>query len=127
GGDLAALDLAAIGEVFDAEHKKVFEFTLDTEREVVSVRAIVQRVSSTPRPPELPTGGLAPSDAVAARASIWCRGARQEGGIDDRTRLAAGNRVPEPAIVTEMDSTTLIHPGHEAEVDRYGNLLIRPV
>ncbi len=127
GGDLAALDLAAIGEVFDAEHKKVFEFTLDTEREVVNVRAIVQGVSSTPPPPELPTGGPDPSDALAARTSIWFRGARHEAGIYDRTRLAAGNRVPGPAIVTEMDSTTLIHPGHEAEVDRYGNLLIRPV
>jgi len=25
-----------------------------------------------------------------------------------------------------MDSTTVIHPGFLAEVDRYGNLLIKP-
>ena len=30
-----------------------------------------------------------------------------------------------PAIVEEMDSTTVIHPGFHGEVDRYGNLLVR--
>jgi N-methylhydantoinase A len=34
--------------------------------------------------------------------------------------------VPGPAIVTEMDSTTLVLPGHEAKVDRFGSLLIQP-
>jgi N-methylhydantoinase A len=31
-----------------------------------------------------------------------------------------------PAIVTEMDSTTLILPGHSGEVDTFGNILVRP-
>lgn len=42
----------------------------------------------------------------------------------DRCRLAAGDGVEGPAIVEEMDSTTVIHPGFRGEVDRYGNLLI---
>ena len=46
--------------------------------------------------------------------------------VYDRARLEAGNRVPGPAVVTEMDSTTLILPDHVGEVDRYGNLLLRP-
>ncbi len=40
--------------------------------------------------------------------------------------LRAGHRVPGPAIVTQMDTTTLILPGHAGEVDAYGNILIRP-
>jgi len=43
----------------------------------------------------------------------------------DRYQLAAGAMIEGPAIVEEMDSTTVIHPGFRAEVDRYGNLLIR--
>jgi N-methylhydantoinase A len=31
-----------------------------------------------------------------------------------------------PAIVTEMDSTTLVLPGHAAEVHASGSLLINP-
>ena len=34
--------------------------------------------------------------------------------------------VPGPSIVIEMDSTTLVLPGHEAKVDGIGNLLINP-
>ena len=29
-----------------------------------------------------------------------------------------------PAIVVELDSTTVIHPGYRAEVDRFGNLIL---
>jgi hypothetical protein len=32
-----------------------------------------------------------------------------------------------PAIVTEMDSTSLILPGHWGDIDQHGNMLIRPI
>ena len=34
--------------------------------------------------------------------------------------------VPGPAIVSEMDSTTVVLPGYAARVDSVGNLLIEP-
>jgi N-methylhydantoinase A len=42
------------------------------------------------------------------------------------SKLKAGNVVTGPAIVLEMDSTTLIRPGHVGQVDDYGNILITP-
>ena len=45
----------------------------------------------------------------------------------DRYRLHCGNRIPGPAIVEEADSTVVIHPGYDARVDGYGNLLIEEV
>ena len=47
--------------------------------------------------------------------------------IYDRTKLRAGDRIPGPAIVVEMDSTTLVLPDCGALVDRVGNILITPV
>ena len=44
-----------------------------------------------------------------------------------RAKLLAGNMIAGPAIVTEMDSTTLILPDHVGEVHASGNILIRPV
>lgn len=32
-----------------------------------------------------------------------------------------------PAVVAEMDSTTLVLPGHTATVHHHGSLLIRPI
>ena len=54
--------------------------------------------------------------------------AEQDGYIDcpfyDRYKLAAGHELAGPAIVIELDSTTVIHPGYHAEVDRFGNLMV---
>ena len=44
--------------------------------------------------------------------------------IYDRYRLSPGQRLEGPAIVEELDSTSVIHPGFRAEVDQYGNLLV---
>jgi len=35
--------------------------------------------------------------------------------------------VPGPAVITEMDSTTLVLPGYAGTVDAVGSILIRPV
>ena len=42
----------------------------------------------------------------------------------DRAALEAGNRLAGPAIVNQYDSTTVIPPGVEAHVDRFGNIVI---
>ena len=46
--------------------------------------------------------------------------------VYDRSRLAAAHRFEGPAIVEEMDSTTLVLPNYRVVVDRFGNLLISP-
>ena len=37
-----------------------------------------------------------------------------------------GNVIKGPAIVLEMDSTTVVLPGHSGRVDKFGNILITP-
>jgi len=44
--------------------------------------------------------------------------------IYDRDLLSAGTRIPGPAVIEEMSSTTVIGPAHQAVVDRYGTLII---
>lgn len=41
-----------------------------------------------------------------------------------RADLLAGHRIAGPAIVDQLDTTTVILPGDTANVDRYGNLVI---
>ena len=41
-----------------------------------------------------------------------------------RDDLLAGQVVPGPAIVDQLDSTTLIGPGRSAAVDPHGNLVV---
>jgi N-methylhydantoinase A len=121
GGGLNALRLA-----FDAEHERLFSFLLDAEHELVTVRA----TASGPRPevaaPVLPEGGIDPSAALRGTTEIWAEGGLVKANIYDRTKLKARNVIHGPAIVTEMDSTTLVLPGHAATVHRSGSILIEP-
>ena len=44
--------------------------------------------------------------------------------IYDREQLKYGNSINGPAIVVEYSSTVILPPGSQAEVDKYGNLII---
>lgn len=124
-GSGAGLD--ALRKAFDVEHERLFSFLLDTEHELVTVRA----TASGPRPDvsaaRLEEGGRDPSPAEVGRHVIWVDGGEVEARVYHRERLLAGNVVAGPAIVTEMDSTTLVLPGHAATVHPSGSMLIRPV
>jgi N-methylhydantoinase A len=130
--DLGAFDgagagLAAVAARFDAEHERLFGFLLKNAHEVVTLRAS----ATGPRPnvgaETLPAGGADPGAAKVADHDIWVSGQRVSAGIYDRSKLAAGAVVSGPAIITEMDSTTLVLPDHAAEVHPSGSLLINPV
>ncbi len=124
--DGAGGGLAAVGSTFDTEHTRLFTFALAAEHELVNLRAVVKGRPPTVSAPRLEAGG---PDAGAARygsTQVWVDGAFTEAGLYDRSKLLEGNVIPGPAVVTEMDSTTLILPGHSGTVDAVGTILIRP-
>ncbi len=123
-GDGRGLKLA--GQRFDAEHERLFMFFLDLEHELVNLRAVARSQPSQVQPPSLSEGGTDPSQARIGTSSAWIDGENVEAGLYDRLALAAGNVIAGPAIITEMDSTTLILPEHHGTVDVVGTILIRP-
>lgn len=109
---------------FDEEHHRLFTFNMDTPHEIVNLRAVALGQVLDLAAAELPKGNGDPSDAKMRDHKLWMDGAEQDGAIYDRSRLKQGDIIPGPAIVIEMDSTTLIETGCVAEVDAYGNILI---
>ena len=126
---LAELERSGFDEVatrFDDAHRQLYTFALDTEKELINLRAIATSRSSFARAERIAEG---PADCAAAcsdEVPIFVDGALRPARIYARAKLLSGNRIAGPAIVTEMDSTALILPGHTATVDDFGNLLIRP-
>ena len=117
--------LEELGNRFDAMHEQLFTFALETERELYTLRAIVQGSESAAEAQVLASGNGDPSAAKYAQSKVYYDGQHHDAIIFDRALLKAGDRVSGPAIVTEMDSTTLVLPGCTGEVDPVGNLLIR--
>lgn len=118
--------LEVITRAFDAEHEQLFTFALSEDHELVNLRAIAR----APRPEigerAFDAGSGRLEDAAVGTTSIHYSGQDHAATLYERARLAPGHLVPGPAIVMEMDSTTVVFPGHEAAVDPVGNLLIRP-
>lgn len=117
--------LEELGNRFDAMHEQLFTFALEAERELYTLRALVQGRESAAEAQALASGNGDPSAAKYAQSKVYYDGQHHDANIFDRALLKAGDRVSGPAIVTEMDSTTLVLPGCTGEVDPVGNLLIR--
>ena len=112
---------------FDTEHEQLFTFALGEDHELVMIRAVVR--ASAARIEEVPVGRADASleDCKLHDTRFYYQGGWHDAVIYDRTPLHTGLVIPGPAIISEMDSTTVILPGHEAAVDVVGNLLINPV
>ncbi|SLK02351.1 hydantoinase/oxoprolinase family protein [Novosphingobium mathurense] len=111
---------------FDEEHHRLFTFNMDTPQEIVNLRAVA--LGEAPQLPaaELPRGDGNPAAAKIRDHTLWMDGREQKAVIYDRARLRQGDTISGPAIVTEMDSTTLIESGCVGTIDAVGNILINP-
>ena len=107
-------------------HTQMFTFAPEVEPEVVNVRAISQGKATLAKARAINQDGANPSKAKIDTTIMYVDGADREAVIYDRAKLLAGNRIKGPAMITEMDSTTLILPDHVGEVDNLGNILINP-
>lgn len=124
--ELGSKGLDAIGVPFDEMHRQLFTFALELEKEVVNLRAVVQGQPTNVTAATAGQGSADASAAVITEHEVYAGGKRQAAKIYDRAKLLAGNRIPGPAVIMEMDSTSLILPDHTGEVDSLGNILINP-
>jgi N-methylhydantoinase A len=127
--ELAALKsggLDALAARFDEEHRRLFTFNMEAEHEFVNLRAVALGRALALPAHELPKGNGNPSAAKLRDHEVWMDGASQAAVIYDRAKLRSGDVIKGPAIVIEMDSTTLIETRHIGTVDRFGNILITP-
>lgn len=109
---------------FNKEHEKLFTFSLDEGHEIVMIRVLV---SSNDEPvAELNMGNetISLADCKIHDSTFYYEGKTHDAAIYERSRLAVGLVAPGPAIIVEMDSTSVILPGYHAKVDNVGNLLI---
>ncbi|HET8996056.1 MAG TPA: hydantoinase/oxoprolinase family protein [Acetobacteraceae bacterium] len=121
----ATLDALAAG--FAAAHQRMYGFVADEEPvQLVTFRleasGLVPKAQFTAQPDTGPDASV----AIITDRDVWLP---EAGGfvrcrVFDRDRLHAGNRIAGPAVVEQMDATTLVLPGMVASVDPYLNLIL---
>jgi N-methylhydantoinase A len=127
GDELKKQGVAVITDQFDAEHDQLFSFKLGDAHEILMIRAVVKAKATDVAARAVGSADAELKDCIIHETKFYYEGAWYDAPLVDRAKLHTGIVVPGPAIVSEMDSTTVILPGHEAAVDKIGNLLINPV
>jgi N-methylhydantoinase A len=123
-----ALDADALAEVvrrFHAEHQRLFAHSAPRDPvEIVSLRVAAVGPMVPPALREQPAASGDPKPAGRRQVHFEETGGFADCPIYDRAGLGPGARLAGPAVVEQMDSTTVVHPGQVLVVDGWGNLLI---
>jgi N-methylhydantoinase A len=110
---------------FHDAHERVYGFALrDLPVEIVTLRVDAVGMLPTVTMHELPEGGTI-SDAIIGKQQIAFASGTLDVPVYDRDKLGAGARIAGPAVVTQLDSTTLLLHGQSAEVHKFGSLIVR--
>jgi N-methylhydantoinase A len=119
----APADLAAAAERFHSEHERAYNYRRDGSP-VEIYRLSVRAVGVTPKPQlkrhEL--NGGAPAASATRPVHFDPSGNAVETPVHLRSELSAGAKLTGPAVIDQLDSTTLVPPGWRAEVDQWLNV-----
>ncbi len=122
-GDLSAEDCEGLVATFHAAHKRSYGFFAETET-VEFVNMKVKAVGVYYKPP-LPTLAERPdAEPASRRRTFFTTGTWHDTPVFQRDTLAAGQALTGPAIIEQLDATTLIFPGDRGVVDAWGNLIV---
>ncbi len=122
---LDADHLAALAESFAVAHEATFSYRSDGESvQFVSLKAVGQGISDTPRIPDSITLKRDTPPPAAARKAYF---GPDHGWIETSVvpRAALGDHPQNgPLIVEEYDCTTVVRPGWIARLDGWSNIVI---
>ena len=115
----------AISDSFYRAHLQRFGYADRGEPvEIVNLRLKLDLAVEKPDLPPMPPAGQDPSQARIATVGVVFREGELDSPLYQRELLATGNRISGPALVVQLDTTTVVPPGWHGEIDPYGNLLL---
>ena len=118
--------LEILTEEFDRQHEQLFTFAHGKDHEIVMLRAVVKAQNEGMVDIKITGKEQSLDEAKIHDSKFYFENKWYDVTIFDRSKISIDTKVPGPSIVQEMDSTTVILPGHSATVDSVGNLLINP-
>jgi N-methylhydantoinase A len=109
-------------ERFFTEYERQFH---SVSRDIpVEVAAMRVRGTRATHPPSIPFRGGSGEPRWRDR-TVHTASGPVVARVTERDRLPVGTSLPGPLVLTQVDTTTWVPPGWEAEVDPLGNLLMR--
>ncbi len=125
-GAVKACDFKAMAEKFHPIHNKLFGYSLEEEGtpvELINMRLVTVGVTDKPRFLPMEFTGKDPQKAFKHKRRVYLP---QEKGfaevpVYDGLALEFGNCIEGPAIIEQVNTTTLVTSEYRVLVDKYGN------
>ena len=112
---------------FHATHERLYGVSFHVPVELVALRVVARGAMPLVEEAAPVSAGGDVSAAVIETLPAYFDGTWRDTPHYDRAKLGVGVRIDGPAIIRQYDSTTVLLPGHYAEIDPHGNILIWPV
>ena len=123
--DETVSDMDALKQRFTETYLRLYSYSSADEIQIVNFGLSALGLIAKPRIAREDFVGENPSAAViGSRQVLMEDGSLETYTLYDREKLRCGNRIPGPAIIEQMDSTTILLKNHQAVVDEYFNMII---
>lgn len=117
--DRQMMSAVSVAELFHAEHERLYGFREPS----VPIQTTTVRLGVVGKVPPVDLAEREARQPVSkGTRSIWYHGEKLAADIYDRAEAGAGSIIPGPAVIEQLDTTTLILPGWKAKVDLIGTL-----
>jgi N-methylhydantoinase A len=126
-GPITAKTLDLLAEGFAGAHQRMYGFLADNEPiQLVTFRLEATGLVSKATMRTYPPAGDDARHAIRESREVWLAESRAFVAcpVYAREELKCSNRFAGPAIVEQMDATTVVLPGMIAQVDAYLNLIL---
>ena len=120
--------LTELLESFHLAHESSYGFRVDKDPvEIVNLRLTAVRKISIPKTEKLKNNNKKRSTVIKGERTVYFSDEHKKitTKIYDRSKFSSGLLFSGPAIIEEPDSTSIIPPNWQVEVDLYGNLILQ--
>ena len=126
GNPFSPGDLDVLSTAFRREHERVYGYATREPVQIVTFRVVARAKLAVTSEPASASAGTGGASSRTGTRRVFFREA--DGYVDcpvyDRAGLRPGAELEGPAIVEQMDTTTVVLPGQDLVCDSNGNLLL---
>ena len=127
-GRLEPAEVASVLERFHQEHDRAYGYSApDEPAEFVNLRVSAIGKILKPRLRAWREGKRGSGPKETRPVYFAESNGFTETPIYDRHALGSGDVIDGPAVIEEVDSTSVVHPNHRVRVDKFGNLVLTGV